>query len=143
MGDVSEHFSRHEFACKCGCGQDTVDVELITVLENLRIHFTTAKNTECIVSVESGNRCVEYNEKVQRQSDPTYLPYSSKSQHLVSKAADVKIYMRVGDDWQQLPPDEVATYLDRKHPNKYGVGYYNTWTHIDVRKSPGRWDKRT
>ncbi|EAS4214514.1 serine/threonine protein kinase, partial [Salmonella enterica] len=25
---ISKYFKRSEFACKCGCGQDTVDAEL-------------------------------------------------------------------------------------------------------------------
>jgi len=36
VGDISEHFSRSEFRCKCGCGQDTVDVELIELCEVVR-----------------------------------------------------------------------------------------------------------
>ena len=39
MGDLSENFSRHEFACKCGCGNDTVDAELIRVLQSVRARF--------------------------------------------------------------------------------------------------------
>jgi hypothetical protein len=36
MGDLSAHFSRSEFACKCGCGFDDVKPDLIEALEALR-----------------------------------------------------------------------------------------------------------
>jgi hypothetical protein len=33
---ISENFARSEFRCKCGCGLDTVDTELLRLLENIR-----------------------------------------------------------------------------------------------------------
>jgi len=38
MGDLSPHFSRHEFACRDGCGYDTPEPELLAALEELRHH---------------------------------------------------------------------------------------------------------
>lgn len=120
MGNLSEHFSRSEFACKCGCGFDTVDAELIKVLEKVRDHFKAA------VMINSGCRCKKRNKDVGG---------SSKSDHLVGKAADVRV--------KGVHADDVADYFIRLYPNKYGIGRYVGRTHIDVRSGkPSRWDER-
>ena len=121
---ISEHFSRSEFDCKCGCGQNTVDAELITVLEDVRNHFGVP------VIVASGNRCLAYNEMVQ-SVDPDYIPFSSNSQHMYSKAADIIV--------QGITAIEVYKYLANKYVGKYGIGSYLTFTHIDVRVDAARW----
>lgn len=36
MGDLSTHFNRHEFTCRCGCGFDDISPDLITLLEEIR-----------------------------------------------------------------------------------------------------------
>ncbi|BEB16509.1 hypothetical protein VEE45_23520 [Escherichia coli] len=37
---LSKHFSRKEFKCKCGkCDYDTIDAELLVILEDVREHF--------------------------------------------------------------------------------------------------------
>ena len=55
MGDVSDNFSRSEFACKCGCGFNSVDVALLDALEQVREKFGP-------VSITSGNRCPKHND---------------------------------------------------------------------------------
>jgi len=117
MGDLSINFSRSEFACKCECGFDTVDIELVKLLENIRAHFNKP------VHINSGCRCAEHNA---REGG------SKNSQHLYGRAAD--IFMMT------IPPVEVAKYIDSKWPNRYGVGIYNSWVHVDTRtKGPSRW----
>ena len=37
MGDLTEHFSRSEFACKCNCGADGISEELVSKLELVRL----------------------------------------------------------------------------------------------------------
>jgi len=117
MGDLSEHFSRKEFACRCGCGQDTVDAKLIQVLERLRTHYDGQP-----IRINSGNRCVEYNRRIGGKQH---------SQHLLSKAADIV----VGD----IEPGDVYMTLDRLYPGKFGVGSYHNFTHVDVRDKKARW----
>ena len=39
MGDLSRNFDRSEFKCRDGCGRDTVDIELVKVLEEVRVRF--------------------------------------------------------------------------------------------------------
>lgn len=119
MGDLSKHFSRHEFACRCSCGLDTVDVELLQVLEGVSVHFGA------VVNIHSGCRCPARNASEGGADD---------SQHLVFKAADI--------DVAGVSADRVADYLDKTYPNKYGIGRYIGRTHIDVRRKKARWDFR-
>ena len=116
MGDLSYHFSRSEFKCKCGeCEVDTVDAELIGVLEALR------KRYDRPITITSGCRCVEYNREVGGAED---------SQHLLGKAADIVV--------KGIDPAEVYHYLNWAYPDCYGLGDYEDFTHIDVREDKAR-----
>lgn len=119
MGDLSEGFSRSEFACKCGCGQDTIDAKLIQVLERLKI---TCKGA--VVRITSGNRCVEYNKKIGGKV---------KSQHVLSRAADVVV--------TGYTSNQVFNILDGMHPSSLGLGLYvdKGFVHIDTRNGRARW----
>lgn len=119
MNDISLNFSRYEFACSDGCGLDTVDAELVKVLEGVRGEFKAP------ITITGGNRCEKQNEKVGG---------AITSKHLVCQAADFRV--------EGVPADEVAEYLMRLYPAKYGIGRYTGRTHIDVRPVPARWDKR-
>lgn len=121
MGDISEHFSRSEFACKDGCGFDTVDTETLAVVEGVRTHFNVP------VHIDSGCRCLAYNEKVGGERH---------SQHMLGRAADIQV--------EGYEPSEVQEYLLKEYSGKYGIGRYDTFTHIDTRsEGPARWDMRT
>lgn len=114
MGDLSENFSRAEFECLCGCGQNTVDAELITLLEKIRQHF------DAPVWIASGNRCRERN---------IVAGGSEYSQHLVSRAADIIV--------DGIPPSLVAELAHQISAG--GVGNYLHHTHIDTRSGLARW----
>jgi uncharacterized protein YcbK (DUF882 family) len=117
MPDLTEHFSRREFACPDGCGRDTADVELLRVLERLRRAFGAP------VIVTSGHRCPEHNAAVGGAPD---------SQHLYGRAADIQV--------EDATPDEVYRYLTERYPTRYGIGRYDGWTHVDTRSGPpARW----
>jgi len=113
---VSAHFSREEFACSCGCGFDTVDTELLTLLEVIRQYF------DMPVTVTSGCRCPHKNEQVGG---------SHKSRHLTGRAADIKV--------EGVGADVVQDFIDRTWPDEYGMGRYEGWTHIDSRSGKARW----
>jgi len=120
MGNVSEHFDRSEFACKCGCGCDTVDAELLVALEDIRTHFDSP------IIINSAARCNNHNRAVGG---------GSKSQHLYARAADIRV---IG-----YTPDEVADYVDLCWPDEYGLGRYDSFIHVDTRTNgPARWDNR-
>lgn len=114
---ISTHFDRSEFACKCGCGFDTVDIELIDVLERVRSFFNAP------VTINSACRCPAHNESVGG---------SPKSQHLFGRAADIVV--------SGVNPTTVYSYINGRHPNEFGLGSYDTFTHIDSRSDgPARW----
>lgn len=114
--NISEHFRRSEFACHCGCGFAAVDAELLKVLEDVRCHFNAK------VKITSGCRCKSHNSRVGG---------ASKSKHVFGIAADIKV--------DGTSPVNVAKYLKKKYPKKYGIGVYKSWTHIDVRSNKARW----
>lgn len=123
---LSRHFSREEFACECGCGFDTADIELVQVLEHVRLKYGKP------VIITSGCRCVEHNEKVQKSANPNYFPYSSKSYHMQGRAADFVV--------EGVNPIEVYEWLNRSYPYRYGLGMYSGWCHLDTRTDgPARW----
>ena len=120
MGDLSKNFSLSEFKCKCGeCDQISPPLELVTELQEMRDHFGKS------VSIHSGHRCPKYN---------ALVGGAKYSKHLEAVAADHTV--------EGHTPDEVQRYWLRKHPDKYGIGRYNTFTHFDVRSIKGRWDNR-
>lgn len=117
MGNVSPHFNRSEFACHCGCGFTSVDVELLGVLEDIRNHFGAPVTLDCAC------RCPTHNKAVGG---------AEKSQHMQGIAADIKVTGQA--------PGAVADYLEHKYPHSYGIGRYSSFTHVDVRTGPARWN---
>ena len=112
---ISKHFYREEFECKCGCGFDVVDIKLNEVLEDLRDYFGA-------VHINSACRCKTHNEAVGGR--PT-------SQHRLGKAADITV--------EGVTPLRVYQYLDAKYSDVFGIGKYDSFTHIDVRFRKARW----
>lgn len=116
MGDLSRSFNRSEFACRDGCGFDTVDVELIAMLQEIRDYY------DAPVIITSGCRCPNHNESVGG---------SKGSQHLLGRAADFVV--------RGVEPAEVAAFAERLSPG--GIGNYKTFSHIDTRSNgPIRWE---
>lgn len=120
MGNISKNLSRHEFACKCECGLDTVDYATVAVIQDVCDHFG------CKVTINSGCRCDKHNASVGG---------SKNSEHLKCRAGDCKFHGPT--------PNEVHSYLCRKYPDRHGFGVYATFNHIDTRTDgPARWDDR-
>ena len=114
MGDVSKNFNRSEFACKCGCGQDTIDAETVGFCQAVRDHFMAP------VTIHSGNRCPDYNASVGG---------AKGSQHLKGRAADISVL--------NVPHKAVHAFLLTLNPG--GLGKYATFTHVDSRAGKARW----
>ena len=73
MGDLTENFSRAEFACKDGCGFDRIDIGIVHRLQMCRDII----NEEIII--KSGCRCGRHNINIGGEPN---------SYHLQGKAAD-------------------------------------------------------
>jgi uncharacterized protein YcbK (DUF882 family) len=114
MGDISKNFSRSEFACKCGCGMDTVDSELLELVQVIRDKFGP-------INITSANRCEKHNAKVGGVKG---------SQHTKSRAADiVPVNASIG---------EVHTFIIENF-NNIGIGLYNSFIHVDSRGHKAIW----
>lgn len=116
---LSEHFSRKEFACKCGCGKADVDKTLVEKLEKFRKLCGDKP-----IHINSACRCEKHNKTVGG---------SAKSQHLYGKAADVRKILGMTID-QMAKLAEQAGFT--------GIGKYNSFLHVDVRPTPTKWDYR-
>lgn len=116
---LSDNFLRKEFRCHCGCGRDTVDAELLFVLQRLRSHYGQE------IKITSGYRCYDHNRAVHGAND---------SKHLLGKAADIKV--------NGISQRDVYDILNEWYPVFYGIGIYSSWVHIDVRSDMARWDSR-
>lgn len=111
---MTKNFTREEFACRCGCQFDTVDYELLVLLQEVRDHFDTP------VTITSGCRCPSYN---------NIVGGAYKSQHMFGKAADIQVTGR--------EPSEVVKFINNKYPTTLGLKPYDSWVHVDVRS--GYW----
>jgi len=55
VGDITRNFSRHEFACKCGCGFDAIDERIVHRLQVVRDIIQVK------IDIHSGCRCKQHN----------------------------------------------------------------------------------
>lgn len=113
---ISEHFTRKEFACKCGCGFAACDIELVEVLEKVRNHYHMP------VIITSGCRCQSHNKNIGGKE---------KSYHLKGMAADFIV--------KGIPASEVQKWLLDEYSDRYGIGRAMDFTHVDVRSYAARW----
>lgn len=114
---LSEHFSDYEFECHCNkCELVPPPQELLEVLEDVRSHFSRP------VTIMSGYRCKKHNKAVGG---------AKRSKHKLGIASDIIV--------SGIAPKRVHAYLTKKYKNKYGIGRYGYFTHIDVRKNKARW----
>lgn len=114
MSRLSKNFDRTEFECKCQCGTDTVDAELIRMLQDVRDKFGPIK-------INSGVRCVDHNKKEGG---------AKHSQHLKGRAADiVPLNATIAEVWN---------YINSTYP-ACGLGLYSSFIHVDSRGSKARW----
>lgn len=124
MGNMAKNISRHEVACHCECGFDSMDLETIEVVQDACDHFAEQLGIDKVtLVVNSGARCKYHNIAVGGADD---------SQHPKARAMDIRI---VG-----VSSISIYSYLDTRYPDRYGVGLYQTFVHIDTRSNgPARW----
>lgn len=119
MGDLSKHFNKAEFACKCGCGfglkDGDIDPALVQRLEELRENFGKP------IYITSGCRCDKHNRKVGG---------AQFSQHKLGTAADIMV--------RDVKPEYVYNYVTATYSTG-GTGKYRLFTHLDVRPNKAFW----
>ncbi len=72
-----KHFKQSEFTCKCGCGFNSINLNLVKILDEIRDYFGQP------ITVTSGCRCAKHNAKVSGAV--------SNSRHVSGKASDIKV----------------------------------------------------
>ena len=129
MGDLSPHFSKHEFECKCGCGLCSPHAFLIPGLELLRSNLCELVGKNIPLHISSGHRCAEHN----REEGG-----ARNSQHLLGKAADVHANVSMEMLFRAALLVPVFRYG--------GIGIYEpdngSFLHLDVRGYKSRWLNR-
>ena len=115
---VSKNFREPELWCPC-CGLYIHSLRLLHALEKLRRLCGNAP-----IHVNSGTRCEAHNKAVGG---------AMKSKHLLGEAADIVV--------RGLLPVEVEIFISEIAAfNHGGVGLYDTFLHVDVRKEgSARW----
>lgn len=117
MGDLSTHFSKREFACKCGKSHDfTMDGELIKKLEKL--HSLTGATA---IYITSGFRCPVWSKSVGGYFNDA---------HTKGIAADIVI----DGKYNRMSSDAVAEAAERVGFTGIGI-IDSTAVHVDVRNN--------
>lgn len=124
----SEHFSRQELDCHCGCTTPPAVAENLHqtayLLEELR-HFAGGYP----ITVDCGYRCPTHNATVGGVPD---------SQHILGKAADIR------QPGIHSPAQLAIFAADVKAYRDGGIGTYHTegFVHVDWRgNGPARWQE--
>jgi len=115
----SPYFIREEFACRCGCGFDTVDSSLLVMMTAIRHYFDKP------VVVHSGARCKTHNQN---------SGGGKNSQHLIGRACDFHV--------KDVSLEEVMNVAEDLMDGWGGLGYYpeSGFVHVDTRSGKmARW----
>lgn len=114
-----QHFKKSEFACKDGCGFDSIDLRVVKVLEAIRHHFGDKP-----VIVTSGCRCAKHNRVVGGVQG---------SRHVAGKAVDFYIPGVSINDIMNYTNSLVRNgTLRYTYTGKYSNGNMQGAVHIDV-----------
>lgn len=121
MGDkITEHFSKHEFACKCGCGKDNVDRDLVLRLEDVHGYLRKCERGCKYIIITSGVRCPSHSVSVGGYENDA---------HTRGFAAD---WYAVDDKGALYPSEQLAAVAEL-----YGFGgiglVTDTVVHTDIR----------
>ena len=114
---LSEHFKVYEFRCKDNTDPIFVSLTLVNSLECIREHFKKP------VYINSAYRNPAYN---------AMIGGAKRSMHMYGMAADIHI--------NGVTPEQIAEFAETIFPNSGGIGIYNNFCHIDVRRVKSRWN---
>ena len=124
---ISRNFDLPEFACNDGTDVPAEYLpNVITLAKNLQVLRDTLKKP---ITINSGYRSPGYNKKVGG---------ASKSQHLVAKAADIRVPGLLAIEVYNV----ILRLIEKGEMHNGGLGLYDTFVHYDVRAASARWDFR-
>jgi len=106
-GKLTEHFTRKEFDCQCGCGTGEISMDLVEKLEKARTDLNRP------MRINSGIRCLEHNRSIGSRDT---------SSHIKCVAADIGC-TSMSDRHELL--SILLKYFKR-------VGVHKQFIHVDV-----------
>ena len=111
MTKLTDHFSKEEFDCQCGCGNGDIVISenLVFQLECVRIHYGKP------MRINSGIRCLSHNKKIGSRDT---------SSHIKGLAVDISC----GDMRTRL---ELVKKLLRDGEFER-IGFHKDFIHVDV-----------
>ena len=106
MTQLTTNLWRKECNCKCGCGMNTIDYEIVKYFQMICDECTDRLDKKCVATITSGNRCKEHNEKVGGKPN---------SRHTYSQAIDFRVRGFTSEDLLNiakviLPKDKYFCY---------------------------------
>tara|TARA_R110000772_G_scaffold128345_4_gene235958 strand:- start:320 stop:691 length:372 start_codon:yes stop_codon:yes gene_type:complete len=121
---LTKNFKLQEFQCKCGCAMPaSVYVNILSLADQLQIlrdHLGTS------INLTNAYRCESHNKAVGG---------AKKSQHILGKAADIKVL--------DTPPEHVESLIlcliEEGFIQEGGLHAYKTFVHYDNRGKKARW----
>ena len=109
-----KHFKKSEFTCKCGCGLNNIQLEVVKIADEVREHFGNP------AIVTSGTRCPKHNAEVGGVAN---------SRHLKGKAIDMYVQ---NISWYDLL--EYLRELEQKGKIRYCYHINNSdCCHFDIK----------
>lgn len=112
MGDLTKNFSRKEFACKCGCGFDDINLTVVKLCQEIRDALDEP------LKVNSGCRCEAHNATVG----------STSRNHVNGNAADLTCRLGHKVLWELA----LGLYTSGKLQELKLCLQEGSWVHIDV-----------
>ena len=64
---LTKHFDSSEFDCQCGCGTGKIKIELVEMLEEIRVLYDRP------MRINSGIRCLEHNRKIGSKDTSSHI----------------------------------------------------------------------
>jgi uncharacterized protein YcbK (DUF882 family) len=124
---LTKNFTKEEFDSKDG---SEMPDDVLPNIQKLANQLQYVRDyLEQPIKVNSGYRSLTHN---------TAIGGSQNSQHLIGRAADI----RVKNISSKTLYDLIEDLIDKGEILQGGLGLYNTFVHYDIRKSKVRWDYR-
>jgi len=147
-GDLSEHFSKHEFACPCGCGFDVPQKYHVRHLEILRdmVCERMGKDWPVVLTTamgkSGGNRCKVWNKRaggaagsrhMHGDASDIYVPGMTPKElaRLCEKVGRIKGNPRLVDGFGGIGVGSHVVHVDSRPRKPDGTRAH--WTYGDVK----------